>query len=103
MKRGAGELALKRVLWDCLACSGSATRPTSFKPPCGCPHGSPVGAKVMLMLESCDHSLKDWCDGQRFDTATGADYILECLRCAAVFGGDPALDGVFEATEPRAC
>ncbi|GLC57962.1 hypothetical protein PLESTB_001299000 [Pleodorina starrii] len=36
--------------------------------------------KVMLMLESCDHSLKDWCDGQRFETATGADYILECLR-----------------------
>ncbi|GIL59589.1 hypothetical protein Vafri_14336 [Volvox africanus] len=36
--------------------------------------------KVMLMLESCDHSLKDWCDGSRFETATGADYIVECLR-----------------------
>ncbi|GLI65066.1 hypothetical protein VaNZ11_008489 [Volvox africanus] len=36
--------------------------------------------KVMLMLESCDHSLKDWCDGNRFETATGADYIVECLR-----------------------
>ncbi|GIM16633.1 hypothetical protein Vretimale_19204, partial [Volvox reticuliferus] len=34
--------------------------------------------KVMLMLESCDHSLKDWCDGNRFETATGADYIVEC-------------------------
>ncbi|GFR48718.1 hypothetical protein Agub_g10675 [Astrephomene gubernaculifera] len=36
--------------------------------------------KVMLMLESCDHSLKDWCDSQRFDVATGPEYILECLR-----------------------
>ncbi len=38
--------------------------------------------QVMLMLESCDYSLKDWCDSQRFEVATGADYILECLRCA---------------------
>ncbi|KAG2487044.1 hypothetical protein HYH03_014290 [Edaphochlamys debaryana] len=36
--------------------------------------------KVMLMLESCDHSLKDWCDSQRFDVATGPEYILDCLK-----------------------
>ncbi|PNH05308.1 Negative regulator of the PHO system [Tetrabaena socialis] len=36
--------------------------------------------KVMLMLESCDHSLKDWCDSQRFDVDTGPEYISECLR-----------------------
>ena len=33
------------------------------------------------MLESCDHSLKDWCDSQRFEALTGAEYIMECLRC----------------------
>lgn len=48
----------------------------------------------MLMLESCDYSLKDWCDSQRFEVATGADYILECLRCVC---------GVVRLTQAHIC
>ncbi|KXZ50046.1 hypothetical protein GPECTOR_18g27 [Gonium pectorale] len=36
--------------------------------------------KVMLMLESCDESLKAWCDNRRFAVASARDFILEVLR-----------------------
>ena len=38
----------------------------------------PATPQVMLMLEHCDESLKDWIDGRK--QFQGVEHVLACLR-----------------------